>query len=234
MKLIFIRHAEPDYSIDSLTPRGWQEAHFLADRVEKMNADEFYCSPLGRAKDTAKESMERLGRSYTVLEWLREFPAQVPDPITGEPRICWNFYPDYWTKFDEHYDPKLWYDSEIMSKGDVKEAFFNIAEGLDKLLLEHGYRREGKLYIAEKPNTKTIVIFCHMAMQMAAVAHLTGLPALPLWQNFFIAPTGITLLSTEEREKGIASFRCKMMGDISHLYAKNEAVSDSGFFNEIY
>ena len=23
MKLIIVRHAEPDYSIDSLTPRGW-------------------------------------------------------------------------------------------------------------------------------------------------------------------------------------------------------------------
>ena len=26
MRLIFIRHAEPDYSIDSLTEKGWREA----------------------------------------------------------------------------------------------------------------------------------------------------------------------------------------------------------------
>ena len=26
MKIIFIRHAEPDYSIDSLTEKGWREA----------------------------------------------------------------------------------------------------------------------------------------------------------------------------------------------------------------
>ena len=26
MKLIIVRHAEPDYSIDSLTPIGWEEA----------------------------------------------------------------------------------------------------------------------------------------------------------------------------------------------------------------
>ena len=25
MKLIIVRHAEPDYSIDSLTPTGWEE-----------------------------------------------------------------------------------------------------------------------------------------------------------------------------------------------------------------
>ena len=27
MRLIFIRHAEPDYSIDSLTEKGWREGY---------------------------------------------------------------------------------------------------------------------------------------------------------------------------------------------------------------
>ncbi|MBE5759307.1 MAG: histidine phosphatase family protein [Clostridiales bacterium] len=234
MKLIFIRHAEPDYSIDSLTPRGWEEADFLADRVEKIPADAYYCSPLGRAKDTAKESMRRLGKEYTVLEWLREFPAQVIDQYTGKRRNPWDFYPNDWTHEDAYYGSETWYTTELMREGNVEAAFRNIADGLDSLLLENGYRREGRLYRVEKGNTKTLVFFCHMAMQMAAVAHLTGLPALPIWQGFFVAPTGITMLETEERQEGYASFRCRMMGDISHLYAKNEAVSRSGFFNEIF
>ena len=33
MKLIFIRHAEPDYSIDSLTEKGFYEAQLLAKRT---------------------------------------------------------------------------------------------------------------------------------------------------------------------------------------------------------
>ena len=31
MKLLIIRHGEPDYSIDSLTEKGWREAELLAD-----------------------------------------------------------------------------------------------------------------------------------------------------------------------------------------------------------
>ena len=53
MKLIIIRHGDPDYSIDSLTEAGWREANILASRVSKMDVKNFYVSPLGRAKDTA-------------------------------------------------------------------------------------------------------------------------------------------------------------------------------------
>ena len=37
MKLMIVRHAEPDYSIDSLTPAGWEEAKILADRLCKLD-----------------------------------------------------------------------------------------------------------------------------------------------------------------------------------------------------
>ena len=39
MRLIFIRHAEPDYSIDSLTEKGWREAKLLAERTKRWKVD---------------------------------------------------------------------------------------------------------------------------------------------------------------------------------------------------
>ncbi len=62
MKLIFIRHGEPDYSIDSLTEKGFREARLLAERTAKWNVTDFYCSPLGRARDTAAPTLEQTGR----------------------------------------------------------------------------------------------------------------------------------------------------------------------------
>lgn len=53
MKLIFIRHAEPDYSIDSLTEKGFYEAQLLAKRTAGWKVTDFYCSPLGRAIRTS-------------------------------------------------------------------------------------------------------------------------------------------------------------------------------------
>ena len=35
MRLMIVRHGDPDYSIDSLTPKGWKEAELLADEKER-------------------------------------------------------------------------------------------------------------------------------------------------------------------------------------------------------
>ena len=53
MRLLIIRHGDPDYEQDSLTPKGWCEAELLSERISKMNIKDFYVSPLGRAKATA-------------------------------------------------------------------------------------------------------------------------------------------------------------------------------------
>ena len=57
-----MRHGDPDYSIDSLTEKGWREAELLSQRLIKLDVKEFYCSPLGRAKDTASKILEKLDR----------------------------------------------------------------------------------------------------------------------------------------------------------------------------
>lgn len=49
MKILLIRHGDPDYTIDSLTKKGWKEAEYLSERLEKLDVKEFYVSPLGRA-----------------------------------------------------------------------------------------------------------------------------------------------------------------------------------------
>ena len=53
MKILLIRHGDPDYTIDSLTEKGWREAKLLSNRLEKLEIRDFYVSPLGRARATA-------------------------------------------------------------------------------------------------------------------------------------------------------------------------------------
>ena len=72
MKLVFIRHGDPDYVNDTLTERGRREARALAERVKTWDVDKFFCSPLGRARDTADVSLKAIGRDATVYDWLRE------------------------------------------------------------------------------------------------------------------------------------------------------------------
>ena len=63
MRLLIVRHADPDYSIDSLTPAGWEEAKLLADRLAPVPVAAYYVSPLGRAKDTASLTLKKACRT---------------------------------------------------------------------------------------------------------------------------------------------------------------------------
>ncbi|MFQ9855552.1 MAG: histidine phosphatase family protein [Ruminococcus callidus] len=61
MKILLIRHGDPDYEKDSLTEKGWHEAELLAQRMAELEIQSFYVSPLGRAKDTASCTLKKWG-----------------------------------------------------------------------------------------------------------------------------------------------------------------------------
>ena len=84
MKLLLIRHGDPDYEHDSLTEKGWREASLLSERMERTPVDAFYVSPLGRAKDTASLTLRSLHRRAEIKDWLQEFTYHLTNPVTGE------------------------------------------------------------------------------------------------------------------------------------------------------
>lgn len=88
MRLLIVRHADPDYSIDSLTPAGWEEAKLLADRLAPIPVAAYYVSPLGRAKDTASLTLKKACRTAETCSWLREFAPQAVHPGKGFRALC--------------------------------------------------------------------------------------------------------------------------------------------------
>ena len=118
MKLLIIRHGDPDYAKDSLTEKGKREAELLSERISRMDIKEFYVSPLGRARDTANVTLAKMNRTAEVLPWLREFHAPVYDENLGRDRIPWDFLPEDWTGISEYYNKDLWHTAPIMQKGD--------------------------------------------------------------------------------------------------------------------
>ena len=142
MRIIIIRHGDPDYEHDSLTPRGDTEAKLLAD-------DHFYVSPLGRAQRTASFSLEKLGKTATTLDWLKEFPPRILRPDgNGRRMIAWDWRPADWTKIPEMYDKDKWCTHPIMHEGGVDAEAAYVYDGLDTLLAKHGYERDGNIYRA--------------------------------------------------------------------------------------
>ena len=234
MRLLIVRHAEPDYSIDSLTPTGWEEAKILADRLCKLDVKAFYCSPLGRAKDTASFTLQRLGREAQILPWLQEFPIRVQRPDRDTLDCAWDWLPAVWTKEPANFHMNDWAFTPPMAEAGAWEAYQNVIQGLDALISQHGYVREDHLYRAESPNEDTIVFFCHFGLECVLLSRLLNIPPMLLWHGTCAAPTSVTILNTEERRKGFAYFRMSTFGDTSHLYAAGKSPSFAARFCETY
>lgn len=234
MKLLIIRHGDPDYDKDSLTEKGWREAQLLSRRISRLNVKAFYVSPLGRAQDTASLTLKKMRREAEVCDWLKEFDAPIYKTADGKPTITWDWLPGVWTATEEYYRKDLWYTTPVMEEGSVKEKYQYICKSFDRLLAKHGYRREGNIYRAENPNMDTVVLFCHFGLECVLISHLLGISPMVLWHGFCAAPTSVTTLTTEERREGTACFRMNSFGDISHLYAGEEEPAFAARFCEMY
>lgn len=234
MKLIIIRHGDPDYSIDSLTPTGWEEAELLSERVSRMDVTAFYVSPLGRAQDTAAATLKKMGRTAETLDWLQEFQVRVQKPGVEGLSHAWDWMPADWTRFPEFYDRKKWVDVPAFKDSDLPEKLETVTDGLDVLLAKHGYERDGECYHAVRPNEDTVVLFCHFGLECVLLGHLLGISPMVLWHGTCAAPTSVTTVVTEERQEGIASFRMSAFGDISHLYVAGRKPSFAARFCEMF
>lgn len=235
MQILIVRHGDPDYSIDSLTETGWKEAKLLAERLSKIDMKEIYVSPLGRAQDTARPTLEKTGRTAVTLEWLREFSPQILRPdAEGKRKISWDWLPQDWTAQEELLDRDTWHTNPVFTEADVKKEYDRVISNFDEFLAQHGYVREGKIYRVEHANRDTIVLICHFGLECVLLSHLMNVSPMVLWHGMCAAPTSVTSIYTEERREGIASFRVNCFGDTSHLYVAGEAPSFAARFCETY
>ena len=235
MRLLFIRHGDPDYELDGLTEAGKIEAELLVPRMQREGVTEFFVSPLGRAKATARPTLEALGRTAVEYEWLQEFSVPVlrPDKGGAYSYVPWDWLPADWLQDPRLLDRLHWRENEIMAAEDVGGRYDRITASFDALLSEHGYRRSGLLYAAERPNADTLAFFCHFGVTCVFLSHLMNCSPMVLWQGMCSAPSSVTTVYTEERRPGIASFRTTAFGDISHLYERQVAPSFAARFCEV-
>lgn len=250
MRLLFIRHGDPDYIHDTLTEKGHREAALLAKRAKELELGECYVSPMGRAQATAGYSMKELGSTAKTLGWLQEFPAQVDLNQTPQllrafpntrmengkyiPRIVWDVMPSYWAEHSDCMDPIRWRECEICRNSDTVEIYDYVTGEFDKLLAEHGYIRDGRCYKVERESADTLTFFCHFGLTCVFLSHLWETSPFLLWHSLALAPTSVTEIVTEERQQGLACFRGLKIGDVSHLVLGGEPVSTAARFCETY
>ena len=234
MRILLIRHAEPDYRIDGLTAKGRIEAEWLGRRMERYDLRDIYVSPLNRAKETASYTLRRLGREAEVLPWLAEFRGRFPDPVTGASRLPWDLPPRIWSAWPGILDPGDWVRAPAFAGSDVPVIWEETKAGVDALLGRYGFRKDGPVWIGKKNTGDTIALFCHFGISMAILAYLFDLSPMGLWHRCCCLPSSLTEVVTEERVRGEISFRMTKLGDLTHLEANGEPRSTAALFPECY
>lgn len=242
MRLLIIRHAEPDYMHDSLTEKGEREAALLAERLSRIPISAFYVSTLGRAQRTAIPALRKFGlelpdpeNNVFECEWLQEFPHLINRPDKpGKISIPWDWLPQDWQIEDAYYDQEKWHETKIMEEGHVKDAYQKVIDSFDAVLASHGYVRNERHYRVVHSNRDVLAFFCHFGLECVLLSHLMDVSPMVLWHATCALPSSVTSLYTEERRKGIAIFRMNAFGDISHLYAGREEPSFAARFCETW
>ena len=214
MRISFIRHADPYYPDDSLTPAGHLEAQALARHLAGMGVTEMYSSPRGRARLTASYTAGLLNLPVTVEPWANELDGlntvenrrpiwDYDGAILRSPEVLSNL--NDWQSLPPFDHPRL--DGHLQ----------RIRAGSDDFLARQGFTRAGTVYTCEHPNRKHIAFFAHLGFGLAWLAHLLAIPLPLMWAGFYLHPSSVTTILFEERSPGIAAPRILTLGDLSHL-----------------
>ncbi len=201
MLLYYIRHGDPIYDPDSLTPLGHRQAEAIGKRFSVYGLDEIYVSPSNRARLTAMPTCELLKKEPTVLPFVDEGKtAGSYSVITASGGRTWGFYdaptralmnsPEVRALGDE------WYTHPGFAETNFAEGVRWMREGVDEFLLAQGYRhdRAAHHYIPEAPNDKRIAVFAHQGAGLAFLSALLDIPYNTYCLHYDIGLTGMTVI----------------------------------------
>lgn len=239
MKILIIRHAEPDYALDSLTEKGFREAKLLGEYLHRHYPEivSFYVSLLGRAKKTFEASQSYYpNSSVQFCPWLVEFTGKLRREDKGNKMTsCWDLLPSV-VEEEKILYTENWMNAPLLNEqgATVKEEYQNVIEHFDAVLAEHGYIRDGFHYVAKESNHDVIAFFCHFGVASVLLSHLMNCSPYSLWQNSVLLPSSLTEFVSEERRKGVVSFRANKIGSLAHLEPALEEESFAARFCECF
>lgn len=221
MLLYIVRHGEPDYTTDTLTERGWQQAEAVGKRIFDSGIQHIYASPMGRARQTAEPACRLLGLPCQIEDWAHEVEEDrltpFPDGVLKSVSEVQN------ARYRENGYIDLPYDRAYEAPGfnscNMQAAVAKIEAGGRDFLERLGYKEENGVYRILRRNQDKVALFCHTVMGRAWLSTLLHIPIHLMWSGFTYNHTGVTVLEFPNYANGFTAPRCLCYSDTSHLYA---------------
>ncbi len=215
MRIIFVRHGEPDYQHDCLTETGKKQAEAASKRLAREGIDEIYASPMGRAAETAAYTAKLLNLPVHTLPYMHEISWGGPDiPQEGHP---WTL--SDWMISQEDFDfyGKDWRQHPYFKNNIAVQYLDEISVQFDALLQNQGYRHEGTRYYCETDQQKTIAVFSHGGSGGCVLAHLLALPFPYVCTVLPYEFTSVIILEFPVRRGEYVHPRIELFNDAAHI-----------------
>ena len=224
MLLYYVRHGDPIYDPDSLTPLGHRQAEAVAKRLALHGIDEIYSSSSNRAILTSKPTCEILGKEATVLDWCHEGRAAQyfwVEDSTGSKG--WVFHlKEFIEKFASKEVVDLgakWYEHPDFADKKFKEGIENTKKVAFDFLSQLGftYDEQKGMYKSSHQGDKRVALFAHQGMGLLLLSIISLIPYPTFCTRFDMTHTGVTVIEFPETD-GYVLPKILTLSNDSHIY----------------
>ena len=205
MLLFYIRHGDPTYDPDQLTPLGHRQAEAIAKRLAAHGIDTIYSSTSNRAFQTAQPTCELLKKEATQLDFLNEkHPGNAMTYVTSAGKRVW--IPDNAEALDILLSPEMrelgakWYDHPSFSQYEYAKYLEKTDADIDKLLADHGYihDRQKRVFTAQQPTNERIAIFAHAGFGSVFFSSLLDIPYSEFCLHYDLSHSSMTVIEFKQ------------------------------------
>ena len=203
MILYYVRHGDPTYNPDELTPLGHRQAEAVAKRVTLHGVDRIFASTSNRAVQTAQPTCDMLKKEMIPLEFANEhYPWTALAVKNHEGHLVWiDSIPKYRELFSSREMSELgqrWFEHPEIKDFDFGTKLQWIYDEIDAWLLSLGYEhKDGRFRIVE-PNGERIALFAHAGFGGVFMSYLLDIPYPKFVTRFAMCHTGMTIVEFQE------------------------------------
>lgn len=222
MRLIFVRHGEPDYDKDCLTKTGIVQAKSAAKRLKNENITAVYSSPMGRAVKTAEFTAKKHGLNVKVLDFMHEITWGDKETSDQSEKLKYDGHPwtlayELLTKFPDYVGSKNWKDHHYFKDNKCMDCYETISNSFDEFLSGFGLIRKNDLYLCQKPNDDSIALFAHGGSGAIMFSHLLNLPLPFVLTTMPYGVCSVSIISFEAQQGQMIVPRLEIFNDMSHI-----------------
>lgn len=225
MLFFYIRHGDPTYKPDELTPLGRRQAEAVAKRLALYGIDRIYSSTSNRAYETSLPTAELLKKEVTQLDFCNEHHAYMEMSVINEKgNRNWAFgVPEYrrlFMKPDVLAMGQTWYDHPAFADHPTfKSSVARVNREVDALFATLGYEhdRETGTWRAAAPTEERIALFAHQGFGMSFLSSVLDIPYPLFCTHFDMSHTGMTVIEFKDHDSIVVPKVLTLAND-SHLY----------------